>query len=559
MGKLNLSQKKPLTNGEKPNAQPAAESKPSVGEPDECTPEGNDNSPVSSLEKSLEKLTEPPQEALKQEKGGDLPGVLLPEDGNASPDETDQGEEPAAPPEDAIDHGGKGNYNLPGLVLPEDDDDASGEVELTEDFAADRFVQHLGARFRHDHEAGCWYHWTGSRWKRMKTGLVHHQARLQLRALRCGSARMATKRAVDGVVGLVARDPLIAVTSEIWDANPRQIGTPTGTINLTSGELLEADPGDYISLQTSVAPAAKGAAHPVFTYYLNDATGGDAGVQRLLQQFGGYSLTGLTNEQMLLFIYGPGGNGKSLLQNVFKEILGDYATTAAMETFTASNQQRHLTELAMLKGARFVGVSETEKGRKWAEARINQFTGGDPITANFMRQDHFTFVPKFKLMIVGNHKPNLSTVNDAARRRFIIVPFMHKPDKPDHKLPDKLRAEYPAILRWMIEGCLDWQANGLVIPEVVKATTADYFEEQDLFARWVAEKCDTGPDLKASASKLYASWKEFCEENGEYAGSSKTFGQTLVERGFMKTKSSGTVYLGIALMCISKLNYSNDI
>ena len=258
----------------------------------------------------------------------------------------------------------------------------------------------------------------------------------------------------------------------------------------------------------------------------------------------------------MLFIYGPGGNGKSVLQTVFKEIMGDYAVTAAMETFTASKQQRHLTELAMLQGARFVGVSETEKGQKWAEARINQLTGGDPVTANYMRQDHFTFVPQFKLMIVGNHKPNLSTVNDAARRRFVIVPFMHKPDKPDLKLPEKLRAEYPAILRWMIDGCLDWQANGLVIPDVVKATTADYFEEQDLFARWIEENCDVGSNLKAPASKLYASWKAFCEESGEYAGSAKTLGQTLVERGFAKTKSSGTVYLGIALKSINTLQFT---
>ena len=142
--------------------------------------------------------------------------------------------------------------------------------------------------------------------------------------------------------------------------------------------------------------------------FMHDATGGDKGVQRLLQQFGGYCLTGHTVEHVLLFVYGPGGNGKSVLQTIIKEILGDYAVTAAMETFAASKQQRHLTELAMLQGARFVGVSETEKGQKWAEARINQLTGGDAITANFMRKDHFTFHPHFKLMIVGNHKPNLS-------------------------------------------------------------------------------------------------------------------------------------------------------
>jgi putative DNA primase/helicase len=451
---------------------------------------------------------------------------------------------------------------LPGILDPDDnepDEAAIGDAELTEDSAAERFVRRYGRTFRYDHETGFWYYWTGSRWKRTKTGRSFHKARLLLRELRQGSSRMASKRAVEGVEGMVARDPRIAVTSEIWDANPHQLGTPIGTINLKTGELLKADPGDYISRQTSVAPADPSASCPVFMNFLHHATGADKGAQRLLQQYAGYCLTGLTDEHRLLFVYGLGGNGKSVMQTAIKEVLGDYAITAAMETFAASKQQRHLTELAMLQGARFVGVSETENGQKWAEARINQLTGSDPVTANFMRKDHFTFIPQFKLMIVGNHKPNLSTVNDAARRRFIIVPFMHKPDKPDLKLPEKLRAEYPAILRWMIDGCLDWQQHGLVIPDVVKATTADYFEEQDFPGRWIAEKCDTGPDLKAPLSELYESYVAFAEANGEPCGTSKAFSQMLSQRGFKKTKISVSYFVGIAPKGIEKLKYSFDL
>jgi len=117
-----------------------------------------------------------------------------------------------------------------------------------------------------------------------------------------------------------------------------------------------------------------------------------------------------------------------------------------MDTFTASRNDRHSTELAMLNGARLVTASETEEGRAWAESRIKQMTGGDPITSRFMRQNNFTFTPQFKLMIVGNHKPELHNVDDAARRRFNIVPFMLKPLKPDHDLERKLMAEAGAIL-----------------------------------------------------------------------------------------------------------------
>jgi putative DNA primase/helicase len=99
----------------------------------------------------------------------------------------------------------------------------------------------------------------------------------------------------------------------------------------------------------------------------------------------------------------------------------------------------------MLRGARMVTASETEEGRAWAEARIEQMTGGDPITARFMRQDNFTFKPNFKLTIIGNHKPQLRNVDDAARRRFNIIPFNRKPVTADKNLEQKLMQEAPAF------------------------------------------------------------------------------------------------------------------
>jgi putative DNA primase/helicase len=173
-----------------------------------------------------------------------------------------------------------------------------------------------------------------------------------------------------------------------------------------------------------------------------------------------YSLTGTTREHALLFIYGPGGNDKSVLLNTVSGILGDYCRTAPMDTFTASPGDRHPTDLAMLRGARLVTATETEEGRAWAESRIKQMTGGDPISARFMRQDFFTFTPQFKLTITGNHKPVLRNVDEANRRRFKTGPFLHTPPQPDRELEIKLRAEWPGILEWMVEGCLDWQKNG---------------------------------------------------------------------------------------------------
>ncbi len=133
----------------------------------------------------------------------------------------------------------------------------------------------------------------------------------------------------------------------------------------------------------------------------------------------------------MVFIHGGGGEGKTTLVNTICGALADYATIAAMDTFISTHGDRHPADLAMLRGARLVSASETEQGRAWAESRIKQLTGGDPITARFMRQDFFTFTPTFKLLILGNHRPVLRNVDEAARRRFNIVPFTRKPPVPD--------------------------------------------------------------------------------------------------------------------------------
>jgi putative DNA primase/helicase len=209
--------------------------------------------------------------------------------------------------------------------------------------------------------------------------------------------------------------------------------------------------------------------------------------------------------------------------------MGDYATTAAMDTFIASATDKHPTDLAMLQGARMVSASETEEGRGWAESRIKQMTGGDPIRARFMRQDFFEYRPQFKLVIVGNHKPVLRNVDDAARRRFNIIPFVHKPEAPDKRLETKLMAERPAILAWAIEGAIDWQQNGLVRPAVVADATAEYFTEQDIVRQWAAECCETGGrNISDTTANLFTNWSAYAQANGEKPGSTKWFSQVLV-------------------------------
>lgn len=431
-------------------------------------------------------------------------------------------------------------------------------VEISEDAIARAFSARHGETLRFDHDVGRWFEWDGGRWRQDGTGKAFsycrelaREASIASSANRLQAARKASFAA--GVERFARSDPIHAVTQAAWDADPWLLGCPGTTVDLRDCSTRQPDPADGITRQTAVAPLPD--TPHVWETFLHEATGGDAAMVRFLQQWCGYSLTGDTREHALLFVYGPGGNGKSVFLNTVSRILGDYAATAAMDTFAASRSERHPTDLASLRGARFVSASETEEGKAWAEARIKAMTGGDPIAARFMRQDFFTFLPQFKLTIVGNHKPILRNVDDAARRRFNIVPFEHTPARPDRQLEEKLKAEWPAILGWMIQGCVDWKKNGLVRPESVVRATAAYFSDQDIFGQWLEDECIAEPANNHRwelTGDLFAAWLRYAKNAGEEPGTQNLFAEHMTRRGFeKKLKRVGSqpkrVWLGISL------------
>jgi len=370
---------------------------------------------------------------------------------------------------------------------------------ITEDSAAVEFVEKHGEHLRFCHSTGSWYNWNGVYWAKDQTTIVFQWARELVRQLAQDQderKRYITNKTsfASGVERFAKGDPKIAVTVDYWDSDQWLLGTPGGTVDLRTGLLRDSQRHDGITKITSVAPLDSGC--PQWLQFLKETTADDKELIRFLQQWCGYGLTGSIREHALVFVYGPGGNGKGVFVNVVTKILGDYVATAAMDTFTASHSDKHPTDLAKLRGARLVTASETEEGRAWAESRIKQMTGGDRISARFMRQDFFEYDPQFKLTIIGNHKPVLRNVDDAAKRRFLIVPFEKKPKVPDLNLEEKLLAEAPAILQWMISGCLDWQVNGLVKPPIVVTATDEYFADQDLFAQWLGEACECDPGNK---------------------------------------------------------------
>ncbi len=283
-------------------------------------------------------------------------------------------------------------------------------------------------------------------------------------------------------------------------------------------------------------------------------TDGNRELQAFLQRMAGYCLTGITREHALFFCHGTGGNGKSTFLDILSSILGleDYAQTADAEIFTAGRKDQHSTEIARLRGARLVITTETEQGRAWSEKRIKEMTGGDAITANFMRQDKFTFKPEFKLLMAGNHKPRIRNVNEAIRRRLHLIPFTVKipEEQKDKDLADKLKAERGAILQWMIAGCLQWQVMGLQPPEMVRAATDDYLEDEDSKATWFKECCKAVRSGSADEKSLFASWRNWAMEANEMPGTQRAFAEWFSQNRFEcgRNSSNMKVWYGINLI-----------
>jgi putative DNA primase/helicase len=426
--------------------------------------------------------------------------------------------------------------------------------EFSDEALALRFSELHKDRLRYVGSMGKWLIREPAVWRCDDTWLAFDLARAVCRqvATDCNNPKVAvaiaSAKTVAAVERLAKADRRQAATADQWDANPWLLNTPGGVVDLRDGNIRTHHGDDYMTKVTTVTP---GGECPLWHRSLDRITGHDIELQAYLQRVAGYCLTGSTKEHALFFGHGTGANGKGTFVNTLTGIMGSYATTAPMETFTASRIERHPADLAMLRGARLVTAQETEEGRQWAESRIKALTGGDPITARFMRQDFFTFIPIFKLFIFGNHKPALRNVDEAIRRRLNLVPFevMITAAERDPDLPEKLKAEWPGILQWAINGCLIWQREGLAPPKAVRSATNDYLESEDALAAWIRERCRPIGYGHTEMGVLFADWRPWAIAAGEEAGSQKRFSQALEAKGYVKTKASNgrSAFEGIAL------------
>jgi len=366
---------------------------------------------------------------------------------------------------------------------------------------------------------------------------------------------------LNAMIDLARSEHGIPIQPQQMDSNAWLFNCRNGTLNLEAGKLGEHRREDYI---TKMSPTEfhSDAPCPQWLNFLDSIFQRDEPLIGYMQKLLGYCLTGHITEQILPIFWGKGANGKSVLVNIIGEVMGnDYALKAPNELLMVHRSDRHPTELASLHGKRFVVTSETAQGGRLNEALIKDLTGSEPITARRMREDFWTFLPTHKVVLLTNHKPIVRGTDEAIWRRLKLIPFnvtFWDPDNPaavnlpeqhrqDKQLLDKLRQERAGILAWMVRGCLDWQREGLSNPPTVQEATSNYRAAEDLLAQFIAECCDVEPQNFCRRSNLYSAYQKWTETQGEKPLNSKTFGESMTDRGFERYTNNGVCYKGLAL------------
>jgi putative DNA primase/helicase len=423
---------------------------------------------------------------------------------------------------------------------------------LTDTGNSERLIERDGEHLRYCHPWRTWLVQDGKRWHPDDTGEVVRRAKEASKSIYGEAARAPNDQAakalgnwakqslsearIKAMIELAKSD--VPVVPDDLDADPWLLNVENGTIDLRNGELREHRPEDLIT-KLALVEYNPDAAAPTWDATLERALPSES-VRRFFKRLCGYGLTGDVSEHILAVLYGTGANGKSTILNALLSVVGDYGMQAAPDLLVAKKGS-HPTEVADLFGMRLVASIEVEDGRRLAESLVKLLTGGDKVRARRMRQDFWEFDPTHKVFMAVNHKPTVRGTDNAIWRRIRLIPFTETipPREQDKKLPEKLRAEREGILAWAVEGCLEWQREGLQAPDEVRKATGEYRAEMDVLGAFLNECCQRGAEHSTPAKDLYDAYKLWCEENGERYETQRRFAGQLKDRGTFDRRRSG--------------------
>lgn len=455
----------------------------------------------------------------------------------------------------AAEHGPKGQALLLPDLLPAND---SGNAQ--------RFANSFGGSVRYVTDVNRWLIRTDGYWPWDEAGTVVEyakQASVRILSLADGIEDDKEARSVlnfgiqSGNNGKITAmlelvQTILPIHSRDLDADKWLFNARNKTIDLKTGEGRPFNPGDFITKRGPIEYDQE-AKCPEWEAWIDLITQGDKDKARFLQQAFGSSLTGDTGEQCVFFLYGQGANGKTVLIETIRAIMGPYAENAAPESFLAGNTRSIRSDLAALRGARFVTTSEADTEVEISEGIIKRITGGDPITAEYKFKDQFTFTPQFKLWWLMNHKPEVKGMDHGFWRRIRLVHLGHV-FQEGRRSWQTVRDEFvskegPGILAWLVRGCLYWQAHSLIRqpPPIIQEAIDEYKQEMNPLSDFL-EVCEQGKDFYIRPQEAYNHYQLVASTRGGYALGPRKFYQKLQDLGFRPAKVNGDRrYVGLRL------------
>lgn len=445
------------------------------------------------------------------------------------------------------------------LALPEAEN-------LTDLGNARRLVRHHAQDLRYCHPWGQWLIWDGSRWTPDTTGEIIRRAKNAVGTLYREAAEVedhkerqklvshALKSESDSrlraMIHLAESEPGIPVLPNDFDANPWLLNVENGTLDLRTGDLRPRSRDDLIT-KIVAAEYDETSSCPQWLAFLGRIMGENELLIGYLQRVVGYALTGDTREQCLFMLHGTGANGKSTFLEVLRSLLGDYGQQADFSTFLYSKDDRIRNDIARLMGRRFVAAVEADAGRRLAEVLVKQLTGGDTVAARFLFKELFEFHPTFKIFLAANHRPSIRGQDHAIWRRIRLIPFeiTIPVEERDRNLVAKLRTELPGILAWAVQGCMEWQRQGLAEPGVVLRATDEYRHDMDVLAAFLEERCVVAPGARGTSKALYDAYTAWCQDNAEEPISARVFGLKLKDKGYRQGRTERSRHwIGVGLI-----------
>ncbi|MEH7483334.1 phage/plasmid primase, P4 family [Neobacillus drentensis] len=458
------------------------------------------------------------------------------------------------------------------------------QMDLSDLGNAERLMYVHGADFRYHIERKKWLHWTGKYWAVDSSNLLNMKAVEIVRELKSeinfieGTAeknlflkhikRSQAAPRIQAIVQLAdSVSKGITVTQSMFDKNDYSLNVANGTIDLKKLKLGKVNKmilskhnrDNYITHYIDV-PFNPDAKCPTWEKFLDDIFMGNKGMIEYIQRAIGYALTGSNKEEAMFIFYGPKGrNWKSTLVKVVLRLLNNYAATTDPSTFMKSSKTARHT-LAELVGVRFLSTSEVERGEELAVQLIKQITGRDPVEAERKYENPFTYLPTYKIFMLTNNKPGIYERRKAIWERIHLIPFNRyfEDHERDKDLDAKLEAEMEGILRWVLEGCMEWQRQGLNPPPEVRDAVKQYEKEQDIIGQYIQESCSVdaaNEECWEAPDRLYQNYKLWCAAGGYIPLNSNNFGLEIKERFPFKSKRVNfkgrnqpkKVYIGIRL------------